>query len=507
MKRLPLRTTLLFFFTAIAVLSAAPTDYFPPRGEWARKPPAEVGFDAAELANAVAFAQANENPSSKDVAEDLRATFGQREPNFRLLGPTQPRAAANGLIIRHGYVVAEWGDTQRTDMTHSVAKTFLSTVVGLAWQRGLIRNLDDRVGPYLPTTERERLFAPEHNAKITWQHLLRQTSDWSGTLWDVPDWADRPVGATPADYPQRARHEPGTYFKYNDVRVNLLALCALHVWRRPLPQVLREEVMDPIGASSTWRWHGYENSWVLLDGQQMQSVSGGGHFGGGMFIDAWDLARFGYLFLRHGRWAGRTIVAETWIEHARTPGPANSTYGFANWYLNTGRKPLPAAPATSVTFRGNGMNIVYLDWEHDVVAVVRWIRNDDALNGFVGKMLAALREPAHSARRPLGGDTSYCASTGAATSSLTGEAVSAASGLFALDGLTRETMTPATTIAMTSLKEGSFFMCGFGFVGEDAPAPHGSCGEARNSAGYILCRGVTIPEVVRRRLVFFLTPA
>ena len=71
--------------------------------------------------------------------------------------------------------------------------------------------------------------------------------------------------------------------------------------------------MDPIGASSTWRWEGYENSWVSIDGQSMQSVSGGGHFGGGMFINAWDMARFGYLFLHNGKWAGRELVSEKWI--------------------------------------------------------------------------------------------------------------------------------------------------------------------------------------------------
>lgn len=371
-------------------------EYFPPRGEWARKSPAELGFDAAKLQQAIEFAIAHENPASKDSAEDLQATFGRREPDYRILGPTQPRAPLNGVVVRHGYVAADWGDTTRTDMAHSVAKTFLTTVVGLAWQRGLIRDLDRPVRDSLPTAEREQYFGTEHNAAITWDHLLRQTSDWSGTLWGVPDWADRPVGATRADYPHRPRHAPGTFFKYNDVRVNLLALCALHVWRRPLPQVLRDEIMEPIGASPTWRWCGYENSWVVLDGQRIQSVSGGGHFGGGLFISAWDLARFGYLFLRHGRWAERQIVAEKWIELARTPGPANAAYGFANWYLNPDRKSLPSAPASSVTFRGNGQNIVYLDWEHDLVVVVRWIRNDDALNGFIGRILDALPpEPVH----------------------------------------------------------------------------------------------------------------
>jgi CubicO group peptidase (beta-lactamase class C family) len=389
----------VFFTTTFLGATLAAADYFPPRGEWAAKSPGELGFDATQLQAAIDFAIANENPSSKDVAEELRATFGKQEPEHKILGPTQHRAALNGIIIRQGYVAAEWGDTTRTDMTHSVTKTFLTTVTGIAWQQGRIRNLADRVGSYLPTSEREQLFGSEHNAKITWEHLLRQTSDWSGTLWEIPDWADRPVGATRADHPNRAMHEPGTFFKYNDVRVNLLALCTLHVLRRPLPQVLREEVMDPIGASTTWRWHGYENSWVMIDGQRMQSVSGGGHFGGGMFINARDMARFGYLFLRNGRWADRQIVAEKWIELARTPGPANPTYGFANWYLNPERKALPAAPATAVTFRGNGQNIVYLDWEHDLVMVVRWIKSNDALNGFVGKMLGALKEQRAPSRK------------------------------------------------------------------------------------------------------------
>jgi CubicO group peptidase (beta-lactamase class C family) len=382
-------------FVLLAVLlasSAVAADYFPPRGAWERKAPAELGFDASKLKEAIDYAVANENPSSKDVAEDLKSTFGKREPNFKILGPTQMRAALNGIVIHRGYVAAEWGDTARTDMAHSVTKTFLTTVVGIAWQRGLIRDLDDRASSYLPSTERAQLFGNEHNATITWDHLLRQTSDWSGTLWGIPDWADRPVGATPDDWPNRPMHAPGTFFKYNDVRVNLLALCALHVWRRPLPQVLREEVMDPIGASNTWRWYGYETSWIELDGQHVQSVTGGGHFGGGMFISAWDMARFGYLFLRRGSWAGRQIVSEQWMNLARTPGPANPDYGFANWYLNTDRKPLPNAPASAVRFVGNGANIIYVDWDHDLVVVVRWIKDEAALNEFLGRLFRALND-------------------------------------------------------------------------------------------------------------------
>lgn len=379
------------FLAALLVVLAAPLGaetYFPPKGEWARRAPAEVGMDAAKLQAAIAFAFAQESSRPKDVAQDLRETFGAREPLWRLLGPTAPRGGLTGLVIRRGHVVAAWGDPDRVDMTHSVAKTFLTTVTGLAWQRGMIRALSDHPRD-LPALA--AYFQGEHNGAITWEHLLRQTSDWSGTLWDIPDWADRPVGATPAEHPNRPLHPPGTFYKYNDVRINLLALCTLHVWQRPLPEVLRSEVMDPIGASDTWRWEGYENSWIELGGRRVQSVSGGGHFGGGMFINAWDLARFGYLFLRQGRWAGREIVAEDWIALARTPGPANARYGFANWFLNPERQAYPSTPASAVTFQGNGANIVYLDWENDLVVVVRWIESR-SLDEFLGQVLAAIND-------------------------------------------------------------------------------------------------------------------
>ena len=382
--------TAALYAVLVVCLLAAPTaaqtqGYFPDRFDWQTRTPAAAGWNAAALDEAIRYAVEHENPNSKDLAVDVALTFS-REPYSSLIGPTKPRGALNGLVVHHGFIVAEWGDTGRVDMTFSVTKSFLSTVVGLAWQRGLIREVTDRVQPYVPESG---LFDDPHNQPITWEHLLRQTSDWRGTLWGKPDWADRPDGERPADYPNRKLWDPGTHYKYNDVRVNVLALAALHVWRRPLPQVLREEIMEPIGASSTWRWEGYENSWIELDGQRMQSTTGGGHWGGGMFINARDMARFGLLFLRNGKWKDRQLVSPKWIEMARTPGPANAEYGFMNWFLNTARQPLPSAPESSVRFLGNGNNVIYIDWENDLVIVVRWIRGD-AIDPFVGKVLAAM---------------------------------------------------------------------------------------------------------------------
>jgi CubicO group peptidase (beta-lactamase class C family) len=389
-----LRIFVFVLALAHASLAAAQAHYFPARLDWERRTPQQAGMIATEVEVAVAFAVANENPAPKDLALAHATTLGAGEPFDTPIGPHKPRSAANGLIIRNGYVVAEWGDTKSVDMTFSVTKTFLSTVVGLAWDKGLIRDVNDRVRDYMPPGV--DLFDDPHNQPITWDHLLRQTSDWRGTLWGKPDWADRPEGK-PDEWPNRQLHAPGSRYKYNDVRVNVLALAALHVLRRPLPEVLREAIMEPIGASSTWRWHGYENSWIELDGRKVQSMTGGGHWGGGMFINAWDMARFGYLFLRNGRWNDRQLVSEKWVQMARTPGTGNNEYGYMNWFLNTDRKPLPSVPESTVTFRGNGQNIIYIDWRNDLVVVTRWIAGGNALNEFLGKVVTAIR-PASSQR-------------------------------------------------------------------------------------------------------------
>jgi CubicO group peptidase (beta-lactamase class C family) len=384
---LVLRFTCAIVFGPLLAAQAPTTAYFPDRFDWQKKRPDEVGMDGPLVDAAVKLAIAGETPGTHDTRQFLEQSFGG-EPNHGLIGPVQDRGGACGVVVHGGYLVAEWGDTHRADMCNSVTKTFLTTVVGLAWQHGRIHDVHDTVRPYMPAGV--ELFTAPHNQPITWEYLLRQTSDWQGELWGKQDWEDRPEGKSKDEWPHRKLWEPGAHYKYNDVRVNVLALAALQVWRRPLPEVLREQIMDPIGASSTWRWCGYDNSWVEIDGSKVQSVSGGGHWGGGMFIDAFDLARFGLLFLRNGKWKEQQLVSPEWIAMARTPGSDNKVYGYANWFLNTDQKPLPSAPASAVRFVGNGANVVYIDWEHDLVAVVRWIRSDKALDEVVGKLIESL---------------------------------------------------------------------------------------------------------------------
>jgi CubicO group peptidase (beta-lactamase class C family) len=387
----------------VTARSNAAVAYFPDAGDaWEHRRAAQVGLDSSRLAAAVTFALENEVKNPRSMEENHYRTFG-REPYGQGVGPFRDRGDATGVILRHGYIVAEWGDPNRADMTHSVTKSFLSSVVGLAYDRRMIRSLNDSVfryvgpvaalpgGPGSTAMTVLDLFSTEHNRSITWDHMLRQTSDWEGTLWGKPEWADRP-SANANEWRTRARVAPGSAWEYNDVRVNVMALAALQVWRRPLPSVLREYIMEPIGASSTWQWFGYESSWVVMDGQAMQSVSGGGHWGGGMFINARDMARFGLLTLHRGKWKDRQVLSEDWVRMALTPTPAQPTYGFMNWFLNTDRKYVPSAPASVFIHVGNGTNIVVVDPEHDLVAVVRWIENG-SVDGFVQRLIAAVGAP------------------------------------------------------------------------------------------------------------------
>ncbi len=385
MSRIPLMRA---FAVAVALLCAASAgayaqdSYFPPPGpDWERRSAAEVGMDSALVSEAVAFAIDSETSASRDL---LESTQRSSEPHNETIGPIQPRGDMTGLIIRRGYIVAEWGEPFRVDMTFSVSKSFLSTTVGLAWDAGLIRDLDDPVREYGLAEH----FESPHNQKVTWDHLLRQTSDWEGTLWDKPDWADRPVGEE-STWQTRPRNEPGTAWKYNDVRVNLLALAALTVWGESLPDVLAEHVMNPIGASDTWRWHGYENSWVEIGGQRIQSVSGGGHWGGGMFISARDQARFGLFTLHRGMWDGNRLLSDEWFDLATTPTVPRPGYGFMNFFLNTDQRRLPDAPQSAFVHLGSGTNMIYVDAEHDLVIVARWIRGD-GISGLVSRVLQAI---------------------------------------------------------------------------------------------------------------------
>lgn len=356
-----------------------PVDYIPSAGDaWARREPAAAGFDPVKLEAALEFARTHETQRPRDFSDQQRI-FGTP------LGPLPlQRGGTNGLILRGGAIVAEFGDTSSVEPVYSAAKSMLSTLLGLALDRGLIKDLDGRVGDQV----KDGGYDSPQNQAITWRHHATQTSEWEGTLFGKPHTFLGVEQFGEGARQPRELHAPGAYYEYNDVRVNRFALSLLRVWQRPLPEVFRDEVMTLIGAGDSWQWFPYRDAVVDVDGRQMPTVSGGTRWGGGVWMNSRDAARFGLLFLRRGQWGGRTVISSKWVGEATTPSAQKDDYGFL-WWLNTGQKQWPSTPASSFAAVGFGSNTIWIDPDNDLVVVWRWHQGNGS--EFFARVIAALR--------------------------------------------------------------------------------------------------------------------
>jgi CubicO group peptidase (beta-lactamase class C family) len=340
---------------------------------------------------AVQFANEHESLWDRDVNGVWGVHTQDPPPWNRLYGPVHSRGPVSGTIVVDGTIVTSWGEPRRADLTFSVAKTYLALLAGIAHDRGLLPDVNERIGDRLKGIG----FDSDHNAKVTWAQMLQQTSEWTGTLFGIPDQADHYRAVTFAAAPDgkkgdpRPLQQPGTYWEYNDVRINQLSLALLHLFERPLPDVFREEVMRPIGATEDWSWVGYDDAWVTVAGKRVQSVPGGTHWGGGLSISSENQALVGQLMLNEGiAGNGKRILSADWIRRMRTPCPLAPYYGYLIW-LNTGRKMFPSAPESSYFAVGAGSSFTWVEPERKMVVVVRWL-NPAHADGFFGQVLAAV---------------------------------------------------------------------------------------------------------------------
>lgn len=355
--------------------------------------------------DAIRYAQAHEVNWTRDPhAEPQRWGVHHEDPPpyNRLFGPVHPRGPVSGVVWRRGRALAQWGEPDRADLTFSVAKTYLALLAGVAHGQGLLPDPDEPVAARLPNIG----FDGPHNSRITWMHLLTQTSEWEGTCHGLADTVDRyrkvahdpkPVDGVKGS--ARPLQTPGSYWEYNDVRINQLSLALLHLFGRPLPEVFRSSLLDPLGASQEVRWVGYDQAWVDLpakDGypaQRVQSVPGGTHWGGGVSISAVDQARIGELMLNRGTLdtadGPRQSIPSSWIDRMGRPVAIAPFYGMLVW-LNPAGRSFPGASERSIFMVGAGGNYVWIEPEHDAVIVVRWI--DSAhFDEFSRRMTSALR--------------------------------------------------------------------------------------------------------------------
>lgn len=344
-----------------------------------------------KISDIIAFAQANESTWDRDANGQFGVHLKERPPWNRLYGPIHSRGPASGVIVRDGKELAAWGEPDRADLTYSVVKTYLALLAGVAFDRGLITDVDERIGSRLHDIG----FDEGNNALITWRQLLQQTSEWEGTLWDIPDQADRystatfsaPAAGLKGD--ARPLQEAGTFWEYNDIRVNQLAFALLHLFEKPLPDVFREAIMRPLGATEDWKWLGYDNSWVEINGQRMQSVTGGTHWGGGMSISARNQAKIAQMMLDRGKsTTGERVLSETWIRQMLTPCDIAPYYGYLTW-LNDAQRIFPDVPASSFFGIGAGSSLIWVEPQRRLVVVIRWLESQHA-NELFRKILHAM---------------------------------------------------------------------------------------------------------------------
>ena len=345
----------------------------------------------SKLERAVQFAVAHETPWSREIDDKWGIHHEDPPPWNRLLGPVHARGSVSGTLIMGGKTLISWGEPNRPDLTFSIAKTYLALLAGVAYDRGLLPDVDEPVGARISGIG----FEKGRNAQVTWAHLLQQTSEWEGECFGVPDQVDRYrtlqyQGGTAKGKKgdPRPLQTPGAFWEYNDVRINQLSLALLHLFGRALPKVFREAIMQPIGASNQWRWAGYDNSWIDLNGHRVQSVPGGTHWGGGLSIGSLDQARVGQLLLNDGKANGSQVISADWIKSMRTPCTIAPFYGYLIW-LNHANRVFPSVPASSYFAIGAGSSFTWMEPERNMVLVVRWIDADHA-DEFFGHILQAV---------------------------------------------------------------------------------------------------------------------
>ena len=133
--------------------------------------------------------------------------------------------------------------------------------------------------------------------------------------------------------------------------------------------------MNPIGASNTWQWIPYNNSYAEVDGKKMPSVSGGTRWGGGVWINAWTWRGSAISGCAAASGATSRLIPPRLRQTRARPAKAKNSpdYGFL-WWLNT-RGGAKTLPTNSFQAQGAGSNTIFVSPDHDLVIVWRWHGN------------------------------------------------------------------------------------------------------------------------------------
>jgi CubicO group peptidase (beta-lactamase class C family) len=301
--------------TILSVSRLARADVWPGT-EWAASTPERQGMSGAALDQAVDYSQRH--------------------------------GGASGCVIRHGYLVKEWGSpTALADIKSATKGAFGATVLGLAVDAGLVR-LDDKARLYSPQLGGDRTEnRGDWLGEITLRHLATMTAGFDDSR------------------PAKLVNRPGTSGTYSNDTANLLADLLTLKYGEDLESVMRREVTGPIGISpSTCLWRDNQYRSKILNGLKTRE------FASGIKITHGALARIGYLYLREGRWDGRTILSPEYIRSATRPTDLPAPFPYYGFYWGSNAKGLLAdVPRDLYWALGLGDSILAVCPSLDIVAV------------------------------------------------------------------------------------------------------------------------------------------
>jgi CubicO group peptidase (beta-lactamase class C family) len=294
-----------------------------PAAEWERATPAELGWSESGLAQARAF------------SDQLRSSAV--------------------VIVHHGKVVAEWGDTTKPTELASIRKSLLSALIGIAVSEGQV-NLDSTLGKLGIDDNPPALSEIEKSATV--RELLEARSGvYHAALYETPDMAKA--------RPPRGSHAPGSFWYYNNWDFNALGTVYEHATGTGIFEAFNQKIAKPIGMQD----------YRPQDGEYVRGEASI-HPAYAIRMSARDLARFALLYLHNGNWAGSQIVPPQWVQestHAYSKAATGQGYGYLWWigFLGAAIAPTVNLPEGSFLAEGAGGQYALVVPALDLVVVRR----------------------------------------------------------------------------------------------------------------------------------------
>jgi CubicO group peptidase (beta-lactamase class C family) len=337
-------------------------------------------------------------------ADAVRNVAGMDYQKLRLAGEYNAFLASTTsslVVIRHGWLAAEFHEVSALATTRfdiwSCTKSFTGTAYGVLFGERKDVGLDTRAYDHIP--EGHPLSDPR-KAAITFRHLLSMTScipgesigigavptrtgvgPFEAALGFAPCWARR---WGEERWPNTLSGEPGSRWDYSDPAFAHLGIAFSHLAGQQMGDFMQERVFGPIGIESL--------AWDL----QGVGTRFGPHTNAhtGVHVSARELARFGYLMLRGGAWAGKQIVPADWLALAtRTSQEHNPAYGLT-WWVNTLNAKWPGLPTNMFAALGLHNNACFVIPSLDMV-VARTGNGPIAApdSALIGKVVDAVVDP------------------------------------------------------------------------------------------------------------------